>query len=69
MEVFSNRLLFKQLAERDLWFVGAWSLRGQLLWQHEHGIRAYERGDACVVGEFVLAYLYYCNDFLCFWQH
>lgn len=33
-----------------------------------HETREYGRGDECVVGEFVLAYLSYFTDFMCFWQ-
>lgn len=52
-------LLTKLLDERGLWYDGAWSLRDQLWSKHEHEIRVCGRGDAYVVGEFVLAYLHY----------
>jgi hypothetical protein len=51
--------LFILRVERDLCFVGASKPQYHFLTTYEHGIRVYVRGGVCVVGEFVLAYLYH----------
>lgn len=61
---FCGRGRFIKLrVERDPYCVGVSKPQCQTLTTYEHGIRVYERGGVCVVGEFVLAYLDHFNSF------